>query len=463
MAIHFISGKPGGGKSMLGVKRMMNELRHGVRNISVNLPLNLGRLNEYVQEAFPSEDLQVLQRVRVLTEDEAKQFWKYRGPDDDKGGKGVLFILDELHLFFNARDWMQTGRDCLHYLSQHRKMGDTVLGITQAIQNVDKQFRSVAQDFTVVRNEYTAKYWIFRGRGRFVWKSYLSEPSGSGNQVPFEQGTFTLDVTGVASCYDTAQGVGVQGTVADKGARAKGIPVMWVFPMMIGVASLCGIVPWALGKGAQKYVGGSVQPKVQKVGEGSPVVQAQQDPENRRAPGERNFRPLYDRELPTVSGIVAHNGRVNVLLSDGRILTEEDGSLKFIGRNFVLLSTGERLWMTAPKPRAPLPQSVGAGGDSPPDRQRAEAAADDFAGQAGRNAAVGEGVEVVGATAPLPDSTLPSGSSPKSSGQIFGRIPRTAVTVINPRSGSMLPGLVSNTGENAAVSRSGALSRPVAR
>lgn len=357
MAIHFISGKPGAGKSMLAVKRLLGELREGRRNIVTNLPLHLGRLNEYLQEKFPKDDLAVLQRVRILTEDEARKFWEIRGPDGDEGVNGVLYVLDELHLFFGARDWMQTGKACLHYLSQHRKKGDTILAITQSVPNVDKQFRSVAQDFTVVRNEYTAKFGIFRGRGRFVWKSFLSEPTGGGSQVPFDDGTFTLDAKGVASCYDTAQGVGVAGSSADKGARARGIPVMWAIPMMIGVASLCGIIPWLLGKGTQKFLAGGAE---ERVAESSAKVPGAPKPAE---PAQtRDVPPLVDRnrELTVwVNGWVIHNGLINISLSDGRTITEES-ELARIERNRVIMADGTIYW------RGGFP---GAGAKGAPDKR----------------------------------------------------------------------------------------------
>jgi len=104
---------------------------------------------------------------------------------------------------------MKTGKGCLFYLSQHRKLKDDIICITQSIGNVDKQFRSVAEDFSVMRNEYTAKLRPFRGRGRFTRKTYEQYTGDTSRQVPFEISHFRLDAAGIASCYNTSAGVGI--------------------------------------------------------------------------------------------------------------------------------------------------------------------------------------------------------------------------------------------------------------
>lgn len=335
MAIHFISGKPGSGKTLYGVHLLLREISRGSRNVVTNLPLHPGRLNEYLQERYPLEDLRLLQRLTVLTEDQARTFWKFRG--EDEGKAGVIYLLDELHLFFNARDWMQTGRDCLHYLSQHRKLGDVVIAITQSVPNVDKQFRSVAEDFTVLRNEYTAKFGPFRGRGRFVRKTYLSEPTGGSQQEPFESASFTLDAAGIASCYDTAQGIGIHGNAADKGRRASGISIWWTIPLGVGVASLAGIIPWVMAKGAASIVAPST------------AVLTAAVPEKRS--GSAGSSPETERlQTPGVgsvwvNGYIARGSKINVTLSDGRTFTERDDVLARVERNFIELRTGERYYL----------------------------------------------------------------------------------------------------------------------
>jgi hypothetical protein len=140
---------------------------------------------------------------------------------------GVFFVLDEVHIAFNARAWALTGAEVLYYLSQHRKLGDDVICITQSVANVDKQFRSVAQDFTYIRNLGKESFGHFRLPMRFIRKTYAQPPSGDKSE-PMEMGSFALDVNGLASCYDTAKGVGIHGRAgADTKHRKKGIHWLW--------------------------------------------------------------------------------------------------------------------------------------------------------------------------------------------------------------------------------------------
>jgi len=253
MSVHFISGKPGGGKSLYSVKLIIEELLHGHRTVITNVPLKLGKLNEYLQREYSDKTIDLHARVRVLSDDEAGVFWTIRpegstgpallGKSDWQMGKrpdfsqtkdtGVLYVIDEVHNYFNARHWMETGRDVLFYLSQHRKLGDNVVCVTQHIGNVDKQFRSVAQDYTYLRNLSKQRLGMFKLPAMFVRRTY-PEPA-TPTSACSETGTFRLDVTGIAACYDTAQGVSIHGRLADKGEKAKGIP--WYVPA-IGVPLL---------------------------------------------------------------------------------------------------------------------------------------------------------------------------------------------------------------------------------
>jgi hypothetical protein len=357
MSIHIILGKPGAGKSLYAVRRLIDELRDTERNIVTNLPVRPDRLNEYLQTKWPDRDFRLLQRLRMLTDDEVKQFWTIRGPEivgggagsnldakyfpDSQGLRGVAYFLDEAHIAFNAREWASLGKGCLHYLSQHRKLSDIVWVITQAPGNLDKQFRSVAEDFTVIRNEYTAKYGIFRGRGRFVRRTYLSEPSGD-KAEPFETAQFELD--GVKECYDTAKGIGVHGSKADIGRRAKGIPIMWVIPAALVLALSCVFVPYLLGKGAQKFLGGEPKQaaKVERP-EKLDTDRAEEFPVASPAPlgAPSNWHADTTPEKPLyLTGYTVRGQRFNAVLSDGRTLTERDGVVSSIERNGLVLKDG---------------------------------------------------------------------------------------------------------------------------
>lgn len=268
MSIEFISGKPGGGKTLMAVEFIVRELLGTERTVVTNVPLNLGVLNEYLQSKVTGRVINLADRIQILDDEGMKEFFRHRGPDrslgrviekDKKGemkflradyasaGEGwrpCFYVLDELHLFFNAREWMTTGPAALHYLSQHRKMGDDVLCVTQYTKNVDAQFRALAQEFHQVRNLSKEKWGIFAGPPRFkVISGQMDFTVTAQQEVNVRFFRFNPDL---GKLYDTAAGVGLVGAMdADKGKKAKGIPIWWILPpLVIGGAALASMPMW---------------------------------------------------------------------------------------------------------------------------------------------------------------------------------------------------------------------------
>lgn len=371
MSIHFISGKPGGGKSLYSMRLLVDELLHGSRTIITNLPVKVGELNAYIQRVYPERNIDVCGRIRMFSEEEMKGFftirpegstgpklllkqeWEQgRRPDYSKiTDKGVFYIVDEVHIGFNARQWAETGRDVLYYLSQHRKLGDTVICVTQAVNNVDKQFRSVTQDYTYIRNLSKEKMSKFRLPNLFVRQTFQNPPSG--NEIPMETGTFKLDVSGLAACYDTAQGVGIHGKAgADITERKTGLP-WWVFVaiVLVAVVLIAKIVPGMIANyfKAKSTPHHSVPAAPATVTNAPPKVATWQ-PTNAPAVIATNSAP----EL-TVTMIDRLTGQWRVELSDGRILTANDPELEQINPRGAVVS-GKLIKHSKPSPPQPTAQ-----------------------------------------------------------------------------------------------------------
>lgn len=249
MSIYFITGKPRAGKSLYSVALLVRELVHGTRPVVTNLALDLGALNEYLQREYPSKSVDLHRRVRILTDEETRSFWLYgpSGPplqdlsnEQWKRGEildfspiiaqapdGIFYAIDEIHTVLNARNWMNKGLSCTYWASQHAKMSQDVLAITQVISNVDKQFRELSQNYTVVKNLAKQRLGIFKMPGIFVRQTFSQVPNG--NSTAEETGTFRLDTRGLASCYFTAKGVGIHGSLnADKNEKRRGLPMWWI-------------------------------------------------------------------------------------------------------------------------------------------------------------------------------------------------------------------------------------------
>lgn len=362
MSIHFISGKPGGGKSLYGVKMIVDELVYGHRCVVTNLPLRLPELNEYLQKQYPNKTIDLLNRVILFDEEQMKGFFCIRPPgsrgpellnkQDWQAGKkpdytgvndtGVFYVIDEVHIGFNARAWMDTGADVLYYLSQHRKLGDTVVCITQAINNVDKQFRSVTQDYTYIRNLSKEKMSKFRLPSIFIRQTFNSPATG--NEKPMEMGTFRLDVKGLAACYDTAKGVGIHGrSGADARERKTGLP-WWTFVIL--VIAVVYFVAYVVPPMVVKMY--DIKPKTKK--DSAPTANATNT--LRALPTASSTEPKHaeskasSTELPrgnfetnevTVVGIHRLSRYWKVWLSDGREYQEGDPELQEINTRGVVI------------------------------------------------------------------------------------------------------------------------------
>jgi len=186
-------------------------------------------------------------------------------------------------------------------------------------------FRDKAHYFIKLKNGYQTTYGMFRARGRFTWYKFTSEPVGKDSE-PMAEGRFEMDPDGLMGCYRTEDGVGITGVAADKGQRAKGIPIMYIFPMLIGLGLVLASVPWLLGKGVQYLF---VKPKVQKVASVKPVA----------GPTQSNVgSAVLDTGLPEVrvTGYVMDQRGPMVMLSDGSTVGSAEG-LQKVDRNGIVL------------------------------------------------------------------------------------------------------------------------------
>jgi hypothetical protein len=404
MSVVFVSGKPGGGKSYWALKEfVMKELAKGERTVITNLDVKPGFINEWLQKHAPRDvtrrDIDIHKRLIVLTREQTTKFYLYRPEDyrfedpEDQWEKdkfsgenkklgykkprinlarafrgfgeeqeeinpaelgGVVYVIDEVHEYFNAREWAETGRSALSYLSQHRKLGDDVVCITQSIQNVDKQFRSVAQEFQYVRNYNKEKVWMFRSFPFFEVKFYLT-PADGANSQPFDATRFTLDQK-ITCCYDTAAGVGVSGGSADTKQKRSGLPMsVLVGLVLVGIAALVmapTLISSALGGAAKDVlnVGNETEASekdLAKAGPGSrtsasrdvqPVkteTPVQQGDATRKGSGVTKTPPIprVERDLVAISVV---SGIGHAYFDDGLEVTTEDPRVFKLGRDYVI-------------------------------------------------------------------------------------------------------------------------------
>lgn len=156
-------GTLGGGKSYHAVERALRYLAGGGRVFS-NIELVPGECAAYVRDNWGLE-LQWDEQYHFLSaHDIARLHEVVKGGTKDAP---VLCILDEIHLYHNARDWASASKGLLQWLTQSRKLFVDVICITQHRNNLDKQWVRLV-----------AKYWRFRDLRKY-------RLPGLGLKIPF--------------------------------------------------------------------------------------------------------------------------------------------------------------------------------------------------------------------------------------------------------------------------------------
>ena len=256
--ITFITGKPGGGKTLRSLQILFDALKNDDRDIVTNVPLHLDSIQEYCDRN--GLKINAAERIWIIDDDLysypnsyrftkldwLRKFYLYRGkysllewsPDTDledyfkplfidtqtgepTGRKGILYIIDETRKLYPARNFAKMDNRVFDYFGLHRHLGDDVYLICQFVGQVDKQIRGYGQTFEVIRNRAKEKYGWFRGEARFARFVYLEPPMK--NIKPTEKTTFPLNKE-EAVCYSTS----AMGGTADQGQRAKGIHFYWL-------------------------------------------------------------------------------------------------------------------------------------------------------------------------------------------------------------------------------------------
>lgn len=155
--VTLFSGTPGSGKSLHVAKKILNEVRHGKKMIITNYPVNLTFIKRtrckivVLNNAELTCDL--LQWI--------SSNWYFKKNPVREGG--IICVIDEAQLLFNAREWNKSGRaDWISLFTQQRKYGIDFYLIAQFDRMLDRQIRSLIEYEYVHRKLSNCGFW-----GRF--------------------------------------------------------------------------------------------------------------------------------------------------------------------------------------------------------------------------------------------------------------------------------------------------------
>lgn len=347
--ITVVHGKPRNGKSYVTLRDyIVDELLYGRRYLVLGFPIKLPELNEWLQKKHPKHDIDLLKRVRVLTKEQVRKFWLY-GPgnfeladvtkDQERAGQfadldsmqrafpeGILYVIDEAHIYFDARAWALIGLSLSNYTSQHGKLDHNCVFVTQHIDKLEKRIKVDAQEFVEVVNYGMRHIWtLFRMPQRIRAMTRYAFPG------PVDRNSLSKLDLELANCYDTMAGVAMAGARAPETRRKRGISVFWAVPVVsLLVLAIMEAPGWLVG-GFLKGVPGASQDAA-KVGAPVAVAGPVQRGAAEPVPGVPDPARIYrleDRDyVPDVRGIVVTENGYRVLLADGYVLTETDSVMR---------------------------------------------------------------------------------------------------------------------------------------
>jgi hypothetical protein len=347
--IRIVTGNYGGGKSYFGVREICYELLEGSKIVVTNLPLKLPELREYIQKNLPkNESFELEDRVRILSEEEAKVFYLHRGHGTNIAGvdikearegkhqiyppdmdDGVLYVIDEADKMFSARNFQNYSLACTYYITQHRKLNDEIIFIAPDLQLMDKQLKLGVQEFIYLSNGAYQRVMGLRGVALFKVKAF-SQPNTRPGMVPCYSLSYRLDKE-KANCYETCQGVGIRGKSKPEDVRKRGISIVWAIPVAIFLLVVLFFSPKLLYsgvKGALKTATGASSEVLEKgliKEEGTVPYVEPTKPERPYLAAE----PIEQAEEPVsyksrfggfYRTMSIYNGNLRVVFEDGTIL-----------------------------------------------------------------------------------------------------------------------------------------------
>ena len=264
--LSLITGPNGSGKTLYALHQIVQELLKGQRYIVTSIAIDLPALSQYLSHKYQNNPVDVFARVYKLQNlEQMRQFWRYTGPftwteygieANDLGNYGgpkwqafvppTLYVLEELQVTFNSREWGKTAREFTDFQTQHRHFGHDVLGLTPALSLIEKQFRVLCGECVVLKNLYQSRVGIWKHSRKINYRVFSNAPPMPG-EIPSFTGDMFIDAKGLAGCYDTSGGIGhAGGRSADKGKESGGIP--WKYGVL-GALLLAFLIWFGLTRG----------------------------------------------------------------------------------------------------------------------------------------------------------------------------------------------------------------------
>lgn len=153
MAIWFITGVPGSGKTLYTLQNyVIPSLRKG-RTVYHNIE-GLDERRLWISTFFDDIDpIHVSQNLIKIPDNEIKTFYDYIASQPREKAANALVIIDEVQNIYSARDYQsKENKQVISYLTTHRHFGHDVVFITQHQDNVDVAVRRMTDQSKLIDN-----------------------------------------------------------------------------------------------------------------------------------------------------------------------------------------------------------------------------------------------------------------------------------------------------------------------
>ncbi|ECI3568721.1 assembly protein [Salmonella enterica subsp. enterica] len=144
MAVYFVTGKLGSGKTLVSVGKIQDKIVSGCK-IATNLDLRLHNLPQVGRFAKTPRVLRIPDKPSI-----SDLLAIGRGNESYDENKNGLLVLDECGTWFNTRSWNDKERQpIIDWFLHARKLGWDIIFLVQDLSIVDKQARSALAEHVV--------------------------------------------------------------------------------------------------------------------------------------------------------------------------------------------------------------------------------------------------------------------------------------------------------------------------
>lgn len=213
-------GTPGSGKSYDAIVKIIDNLRLG-RIVYTNINgIDDPICREHIKLKAQLDDYECSRRLVYLSDLEITQPHKHCKA-------GSLLVIDEVHKRLNARDWQsQKNKEFADWGSTHRHGGFDVVLITQALEKVDSQIRSLV--------EFTHRYKKNNYFGSLMERQFLVKVYEEDSTKIIGKRTGKYD-KGIFKCYKSYVTADIKEMKIQSNVNILKHPIFYSIPILLAI------------------------------------------------------------------------------------------------------------------------------------------------------------------------------------------------------------------------------------